>query len=87
MPFTVMSRAQAEVVIPPPPLEPVTVAMIYEIAITNARLQTSYDLLCWQDSDQFTVATNSDGSTDWIPFKVLNADRQYFRIIGAPNTF
>lgn len=79
--FLVMSKAEPQVIIQPPP-EPMTIPMVYTGDISNACLQTSYDLKFWQETDLFAIATNNDGSADWVPYQIVNVDKQFFRIVG-----
>lgn len=87
MPFpSIQSRAEIDpspvwtppvLVIPLPPIPDG-----YDGPIQFGRLMTSYDFVEWEETDLFSVVTNADGSRFCVPYQVLNAPQQFFRVVG-----
>jgi hypothetical protein len=77
-----LSLMQPEVVLPPPVLSGFVLHFIFPCALTNCYLQSSTDLIHWENRYDFSLETNFDGSIGWHLPLIPSRPCEFYRTGG-----
>jgi hypothetical protein len=75
--------SQAGILPPPPP--GFVLHFIYPFQLTNCYLQSSTDLVNWENRYDFSLETNADGSVGWHLVPDPLKPREFYRSGGEPS--
>lgn len=82
VPRSAFRISSSMVVLPPPVLSGFVLHFIFPRALTNCYLQSSTDLIHWENRYDFSLETNFDGSIGWYLPLSLSKPCEFYRTGG-----